>query len=413
MLVKQKKKYILLIFALCLLLFSCEEDIDNAERIGNGEIIFDDIEASYVAPLINTRTTLAEIEEELAEPIAELEADGVFLSTDLNDQYFIRFDSTVESGRLNEFYEIPTTFFSESLIIPQDVKDQINSLPVGLTFDGLWDTTLSITIQDPSFQAQLELIELSQGDLDVAFSHNINQDLSINVTMTSVTDTRTGDTLKIDFNSNPSTSTTPLTNHSIDLLDETGNRNRFQLNIKLSGTVTNANLIGEEVNIDFTFGNFFLEYLEGLVREVDVEVPPASLEFDLLNDIGLVEGLRVANPIIEINAFSTLGMPARMGFNTLEFGYPDGSTEDLILTETFSLNGVQNRSDIPNNPNFSRFIVNRDNSRIDELITTSPNALNYDIDLRAGNGTVPEFFFLSSESIITADIATILPLDCK
>lgn len=412
-------KTLVLVTMMSLLLFSCKKDIEELRKIGNGEFAVVDWEPTFVAPLINTRTTLGEAYTKLNSAIKDLEEDNLYLSINSEDVFELEYKSSVYSPSLNGFYDIPTINKQMEVVVPQETIDAIGALPVGLPLtSSIYDTTLYFDIE-PSYGALLEYIHTSGGEVNVTYNHNFNQEMGMNIKIRSITNRSTTDTLSFNFDgqaSAPSQSlNATLDNHLINLKATDPNTqadiyNHLEIYVSLDGRVTNPTLSGNKFTIDFEIGSYFIDYIQGYLGVFNVNLPTGEYTLDIFEDLDL-EGNHFKNPSVYLGVNSTLGLPLTLTIDSLDFNYENDGYKSLgVEGDVVNVIGVDYLSDIPSNPGYSEYLINSA-SQLDELLNTKPVDLKHKFIVSSfeQNQANKYSFFLKDTSHVRVDVTAKLP----
>ena len=402
-----------------LLLFGCKKDIDELNKIRNGDFEIVDWEPTFVAPLIDTRTTLGEVYTQLDSAIKDLEDDSLFLSINDDDVFEIEYRFPFKSPSLKEFYEVPRASSQLEVVIPQQYLDAISVLPVGFPItSSIFDTTLLFDIE-PQYGALLEYVEVSGGEINIDYSHNFNQDLGMVITLRSITEKGTNDTMKLEMLGtalNPTSSVSRnIDNHNIKLVTtdlDTGEEiyNQLEIHVAMKGKVTNATLSGDRFIIDFSIGDYIIDYVQGYLGAFDVNLPSGEFTIDIFDKIDL-NGIYFKEPSINLDIKSTLGLPMRLTIDTLAFGYESNELKSLGLDgDIIDINGLNDRSEFPNNPALSDYLIDN-TSQLDELLTSEPQKLIYNFNVSSVPSANPDKynFFLLDTSHVAVDVTANLP----
>ena len=408
-------KKIIAISCFALLFLSCKKDQDELKKLSNEQFTIVNFEPTFVAPLVNTETTLGEIYREVDTLVQKLETDkNLKISINSENLFVLSYAGSVETGDVNDYYQIPDTSQTISLTVPEDVRTTIAALPVGATFTNIWDTTFTFKLS-PDFDALLEEVKFNNGQIAMNFSNDFNQEVTVVATITSLIDDNTGDTVKFNF-ATPGTRTQDISDHTANLFSSilTGDNryNRFEANIKVSGRVINPTLTGNSVDLSIAISDLGISYVQGFLGDFNANIPSGEIAFDIFTPEE-VTGFHFRDPKITFTPSSTAGIPFTMEIDTLDVGYPDGTEATLgVNGQTHNVDGVTNVSSIPNNPAISAPFIVDNTSQLDELLTTSPNKLIYAVDIVSNPMGSDRFaFFIDERSKLKVDILAELPVD--
>lgn len=404
----------LLWIPLLLIFLGCQKDLTELNQILDKDITFVNWEPTLVAPIINTKTTLGEMFGEIDTLVERLEEEQnvrIFINQD--NLFTASFKDTVSSPRLNDFYAIPATNDNFEVIVPPSVLNSIGNLSVGSPIPS-WDTTLFLVI-NASRNAQMEILELSSGNLEVGFSHNFNQDLELTVTLKKVTNKSTNSEVELFFDGQ-GTQREVLDNHRANLVNQNTNPTEFntiEVFVQVGGTVTNNGLSGDRFSVDFGLDDYFIEFVSGFLGDFIAPIPLDSLELTLFEEIDL-NNFSFNDPRVTFTPISTAGLDLILEARNIELFYNDrpNNTVNFTNRELVAF-GVENRSDVPNNPRVSSGLqLNNTNSNIADLLTSEPDGVIYDLNVTQGDpmSRLPSEFFLTSLSQVDVEIEAELPL---
>lgn len=409
------------IAVLALIFFSCKKDQEDFKKLQDGDFTIENWEPTYVVPLVNTETTMGEIFSSVDTLIERLETDkNLTISVNEDNLFVLSYDASVETDNINTYYKIPDVDENISLTIPPTALLGLSSLPVGTTFSDIWDTTFTFKLS-PDYNALLEEAIFDGGEL--TFTHtgtNINQQIDILLTVKSIINETSGDTVKLNLDYSPANSgssvTEVFTNHNADFRDENligdDQFNKFQVNIKVSGTKINPIVTGSNIELTATASDFNLCYVQGFLGEFDTKIDSGIVAFDIFSGENL-DGIHFRDPKVIFDFESTAGLPMTAEIIDLSLGYEDSTKQTLgVDGEEASNAGIDDLSDIPNNPARNSYVVDN-SSQLDELLFSSPNKLIYDLDAKsafsAPNGNFR--FFLDKRSKVKMNILAELPVD--
>ena len=410
------KKKIVYISMVAIAFFACKKDLEEMKTLEEKGAYVVPWNPTFVAPLIDTKTTLGQAYEKFTDGIKRLEDEGIKLKIRNDGVFEASYDYTYETGGMNKYYTIPTKTQKTSLKIPQYARNTINTLPVGASLDKVWDSTFYVDIEAP-YGAELEFIETSAGKIDLALSHDLNQNLGLQVTFKSIKNISTGQVLGASLTNSGDVSKLRLNNHRVNLtyIDQSNvaRFNRFEVYVKTTGTSTSKTLTGNGFDLDVTIGDYYLKYIKGFLGIFDAELATGNDKFDFFED-NKFEGIFFSEPKMKFKFESTVGMPMKMVVEKMEFGYPNGSIEQILKPNQKSvyINGVSNIADIPNNPTITNDFLDKDNSRIAELLNSQPNSVMYKLDFKSTTDIVGKknSFFLKDTSQVRIISTAELPM---
>lgn len=409
------------ILLLSLFFLSCKKDQEDFQKLKDGDFTVVNWEPTYVVPLVNTETTLGQIYSELDTLIQRLDDDNnLTISIDENNLFVLSYDASLETGDINDYYNLNDVDETFLLTIPPSVIASLSALPVGQTFSGIWDTTFTFDLTPPE-AALLEEVLLDGGD--ITFEHegtDINQNLDVDITIKSIVNRTSGDTVRLEADYSPVGINTPgmetFSDHRADFRDESlvGNDqfNKFQVNVKVGGQIINPTLSGSQIELRATATNFNLCFVQGFLGKFSTKIDSGTVTFNIFDGENL-DGIHFRDPKVIFDFESTAGLPMTAEILGLSLGYADGSAATLgVDGETTTNSGITSLSDIPNNPALNQYVVDN-TSQLDELLFTSPNKLIYDIQARSTEETSSGVFrfFLDKRSKIKMNVLAELPVD--
>ena len=345
------KRKLLYLSIATLFFVACKKDLDDIKKIKKDGVTLVDWNPTFVAPLVNSRSTLGQGFDNFTEQIKELENSGLKIKQRNDGVFVVCYDFELESQRMNDYYVLPRHDENISLVVSEEKLNDIKSLPVGSSIDGIWDSTFAFDMTPP-YGALLELLETSGGSIDLDFSHNFNQDLGLEVTFRSVKDRSTNNMLTTTLSGSTDQESILIDNHRfnltyVDPIDGQTKYNRIEINVRTVGTITHDNLTGDRFGMDLSIGDYYLKYVQGYLGEFSTELKVGVDTFDFFDNINL-EGMYLKEPKLKMDFESTIGMPMILKIDTFAFGYQNGTIESLGVEVETNLIKALNWCDVAN-----------------------------------------------------------------
>jgi hypothetical protein len=354
-------------------------------------ISFEPISPSFVFPLINDTITIQNILEQ---------SDSISLiQENLDHSFSILFRDTIDAGFATDQFSIPDQVFVESFTVPSILPT--SSLPLGIfgPFTSEFNENIETTTEAAD-TVELKRIDFLSGTLQIRLTNTFQHSVNVNLTMTSLID-NLGDTLKIII---PLTSAgTPdalydssinLANYYFDCYDITADvYNNFSY--KLSASIESSGgpiSAGDNVDIRVSVTNTAFERITG---KIDYSFDQANQSFNTefaQSTLDIEQHLE--DPKIKFQFINTYGIPMSVTFPQFQLDNADNTPFNLV-TSTNNDGDLQIGSGIANvitpittigqQPVISNFVLNRDNSNIENAFDVAPTAINFGASFSVGD----------------------------
>lgn len=376
--------------------------VDDYKKIDT--IRIEPISPSYGFPLVNSTVSIADLLQAVdSSDFVEVRDDRIFL------KFSQEMDFNVD---LNSF-EVPDKEFSGTLPV----------LPSTESYDYYYPDYATI-----ENESQIKSIKLKGGNLTIGFQRDfIDDDVSIRLVLHSLTNTQNPDSIEItpDWSSNPYESET-----SIDLADAVLNLsfedpdspgemlyNTFSYAIELSSTGATTG----EVITNISFSSIEFEKFTGLIR-YELEMPTQELDLEAFSSV--IDGeIYLKNPSLGLNLGTSFGVPSSIEISQIKFA---NSNNEMLLEnvgtpqENTFLLGAGNKNFLPfatsENPWVNQsYILNADNSNIDQILPFAPNKVFLDGKFLLGDTDAthddPHDFFVNDTSTFNLNLDIEVPLE--
>ncbi len=155
--------------------------------------------------------------------------------------------------------------------------------------------------------------------------------------------------------------------------------------------------------------DWVLNQVQGEWQNINVPLESNELEVDLYNS--QVEGdLYLSNPQLIISVDNSFGVPVVMSMQYFQVIMEDGSTVDLeggLIDEGFYIDAP----DHAGGNKVSTFVMNRENSNIEDIFNASPSKLVYQPNLIVAPGSQPSTGFITNTSQVDVQVRFELPVE--
>ena len=254
---------------------------------------------------------------------------------------------------------------------------------------------------------EINLINLSSGNIDFNYSSTVNTSLQLMIEIPSLIDPFGmvfSEIIEINNtqSSGPQMLSFSIDNYSFDLSESS---NQIQLNyssqIMGSNTFESFNE-NDEIQIDFGLQNIDFSYVEGYFGQIyqDIEADELDLDLNVLEDIS--SGIYLENPNLRFTVDNNIDVPLEIDLDLI------GVNEN----ETLALNGpnIQSQGLMSSYTDF-----NNSNSQLSDLIAMSPSQIIYSGSVVSNPGGNIEGVLnsISSGSNVSVGFEMDLPLNLR
>ncbi len=387
-------KAIIGVFALAGLFNGCA-DYD----IFNDDVIIDPVSPSFGFPILNSETEIADLlDTEDTQSLSYIQAR--------NDSLFILYNEEIF---YNPRLQMPSETFS--LTIPV----------VAESFDVVYENYAIL-----GSSSEMKQVLLKSGLIQIEFEKDFPEDIDVSLGIPKLTFDGEPVTVSADWTENPQSSIheLELTDGLIDLFRVEDNDtiyNVFTYDITLTSSGDAAGEMTTRVSIQAPQYKKMIGYVE-----TTGEIETRELVFDIFENVIDSPYFYFDNAALEFEIGSSVGVPFAFSIDTLFFEGLDGDIITLVNVDelpeedeswTNFIVGEKNYPAYATDEQgyaFSRFLLNKENSNIDELFTTIPKKMvfagGYDIGAFNPDDQIEyihDFFVLDTS---TVHINTILEL---
>jgi len=258
----------------------------------------------------------------------------------------------------------------------------------------------------------LKQLDFGQGILQVHIEHNSTEDvlISLNMPRTSKNGVPFQKVFRVNYSGSSVTvfdTIFDLAQYKSDLTGSSGQGSNM-MNINYSSTGVTSGQPAPMNTFKVDFNNLAFNYLGGYLGKIDLG--------DFSDSLGMIAfenfrtgGIKFEEPKIIITTENGFGIPCLMSFNEFS-GTRSGVTTKLTGDLVDKGMIVEAAKDTLNNA-VSIENINDENSNLTDFLFSPPNALKFDIDLKANpaNDTTA-YNFVSSKSELIGNIDIELPL---
>ncbi|MEO5570308.1 MAG: hypothetical protein ABIT08_14030 [Bacteroidia bacterium] len=337
------------------------------------------------------------------------ESDSGILVVDQNNFCTLIYSGKALQMRASEMISVPDQDVTQTVLLNDSIATLLNQIGT-ITFSYSQNIDFSM-----SQGIQLDSMFLKSGMMNTHFKSRIPADITITVTIPTLT--LNGNAFSESFELNY-TGSLPVTsqignsmdNYKMDLTNGGIAHNQLKVNYTVAVTTTGTLIHGSDnLDIDFHFKNPKYSKLFGYFGQQTMLSPQDTINISLFNATG-GGAFKIANPEIKVDFVNSFGFPVRakiiemkgMNGNLTGFVVASGIPDPLpIISPNISQIGQQLTGS---------FTMNKSNSNVQALITTQPkyiisrtqNEINPD-------GNTGENFVLDT-SKLTINMEVKLPL---
>jgi hypothetical protein len=368
----------------------------------------------------------------LAIPLVSAEIDV----QDMLDRDTSGLISAGSGGELLLAYTMPTFSVSsqEVLTLDNSISFTVNSspasgLPPSPNYSG------SLTAADTSlytftFPANEEITSIEYGQgvggnhplMIISVSNEFNHDLELVITIPSLEQSsgnNWSDTISVSANSLGQT-TLDMSNYTMDLTKGSLGFNELviQFAITLNGTGQSISPT-DKVGIDFQMTDIeAFDVVNGDFKNQQIPIAEDSIIFNIFQASESAIDFVLTNPSIEFNIVNSFGFGSQLAMT--EFYSQDSSGSIFNLTYDSAATNLQaapfnfptvSKPVIQGDSTLTNIVVNKTNSNIVDLISTTPKQLNYAPSFEINPNTGPNTNYITSNSQMTINSEITLPLE--
>jgi hypothetical protein len=379
----------ILVFLIALSLTSCYKDRFDLNRLEKGGEWSPDL----AAPLINSSLTLKDILDDYDHDNLITEDGSGFLT--------LLYTRNVFSKTAEELIVFPDTIMNSSFNF-----SVTGSLPFGTDITAPFQL-ISYSFNMP-YNATIDELDVKGGMFNfVLFSPDLNHNATVNVNIPSATLGGVPFNKDIDFTAGSASSQ----NMSLDgykiIFDNTGgNHNRLDIiyTVTLHGS-GGQNNSPYTINLGESFTNIKFSKILGDLKQISFDFPKDTINIRIFNNNvhGMID---FNNPMINLFAYNSFGMPVDVNFNNFIAVNPPGAITLINLPSPWHISAPSVIGQITS----TDYHLNKTNSNIWDAIASSPEYFVADIKGSSNPGGGISNNFALDTSRLNVDAQVELPL---
>ena len=378
-----------------ILLASCNVD----------ELEFDDIQITGGVdfPLGEIKYTMRELIEEQDDDELELKEDSISLLS-------LYYTDTISYDADDEFVKVEEISESGSFsTIPVDVGPA--TINISERFSRSYETRND---------EELDSLFYNTGNLALTVTSTANATLNYTITFENTRVVGPPETPIIFtgtiVGSGADNQLRSLVNHVTRLTDPSGS-NDYIINFDASiGLAAGQSLNGtEQISFDFTYINRTFNTIYGKFDQDTIQIDNQTLDIEFFRDTG-DKGIFFGNPIIRFTLDNSFGIPISADFSGIYGSNEDGSNQAFLTGAITEVPLPEMASADLNNPGDvaqSIIEINRDNSNIVNLLSTSPGQLIFDVQGISNLNNPNQLNFVQPGNEINGLIEIEIPMEVR
>ncbi len=387
----------LLLLAISLSIPGCKYEYFEVNKLSD-EIRY---EADWAIPLAHSQLDVEDILARFDESdIFEIDANGMLAVVYYSTLFSISGADLIPLA--DQTFNAPGAPLAPSEIITlQTVGNNVTRNPPPITYNF-----------SPPNGEDLTSVTFSNGSLDFVLNNSIPHGGSITITIPEMKDLGANPfTVNFPFTASASgqTFSAPMTGYTMDLTKggTTSNQIDVQLAMVYQGSGATA-IITQTTDLSMTLAGMSFSLIRGDFKSQSIVSGPDQVKVKIFENS--VEGnLYFDDPKMKFFFFNTYGAGVQVTVNQLEAYLPStGATIPIVGLGTL-LN--VNPSPNPGVEQVDSFVIDKNNSNIQNCLDLSTTIINYDVSGIANPGTGPFNNFATDSSKLRLDVKLELPLD--
>lgn len=363
-------------------------------------------DVEMVAPVVRTTLTLGDI---LPDSLTTVNPDSSII---------LSFDNTVYRFSLDTLVDVPDTTINFSYTTP---SVQTDIAPGGQIY------TLTDDFDYEIDDVELHELKIRSGQIDVVMTSSVPEAITVTYTLTSSGFQNTNGPPLVVVSTVPAAppggtstlvETHDISGYHLDLTGPTQTEfNKLTTNLVIQNAVTSDTLHvtgGMTVSVDNSFVDVIPEYARGYFGSRDIDIDPATEEFDAFNRV-IGGSLDIDDIDVELEIRNGVGVDATATIHQLSaINSNSGAAVNLNHSSIGNIISIDRAED------FNGWIdvktwnaqMNPANSNIDQFFETLPNQMGYDLDILInplGNVSGSNDFIYYESELVT-DLKVNIPL---
>lgn len=396
-----KKLYSVLLSVLLLTVFSgCFKDtIEDLNNIKGVQAT-----ATFTAPLISSSLSLKDIYESYSKnALIKEQSDHLLV-------FIYRAEATVNSDTLIKFDATSSDFDFQMTPAMIAIFQSVGSF--GFSIDD------SLKLPN-NRNEQIKRVIVKNGQFSVAFESEYKHNISVTIKYPFITKNGVPVEEVVNVNYDPNdypkkvTHILKLEGYEIDFTRGgiTTNTIPFVYDVQVTQLPGNPTLTTEKLSVNQTF--YINEYslIEGYLGRFTILDEPQKIDIDLFEN-SIAGQVFLANPRLVIRLYNTFGVPVTGTISELQVKDYNGLDFPVIIApfqDTFSFA----HPSAPGQIGVSEFIIDRNNSNIDDVINSRPKQISFRIKAEGNYRQEVTNNFITDTSLFKVDFDSEIPFDIK
>jgi hypothetical protein len=396
-----KKLYSITLSALLLMVFSsCLKDtLDEISGIKGVQAT-----GSFSAPILSSTLTLKDLYESYSQTaLIKEQSDNLLV-------FVYRAQDTIVPDKLVQFPSTSSDF-------------ELQMTPAMITiFEavGDFDFTIDDSLKLPTpNNEQIRRLNVKDGKFDITFVSEYKHNITITISYPSITKNGLPITEVVNVNYDPLDypktvrRTVNLSGYDVDFTrgGVTSNSLPFSYKVEVTRLPANATLPTEKLAVNQIFSINGYNLVEGYLGRFTILDEPNVIDIDLFSN-SLAGQIFLADPRLVIRLYNTFGVPITGTISDLKVIDQSGNNFPVTIQpfqDTFSFANPAG----PGQIGVSEFIIDRNNSNLDDVINSRPKQIVF--RLKAEANYREDFInnFLLDTSLFAVDFDSEIPFDIK
>jgi hypothetical protein len=396
-----KKLYSITLSALLLMVFSsCLKDtLDEISGIKGVQAT-----GSFSAPILSSTLTLKDLYESYSQTaLIKEQSDNLLV-------FVYRAQDTIVPDKLVQFPSTSSDF-------------ELQMTPAMITiFEavGDFDFTIDDSLKLPTpNNEQIRRLNVKDGKFDITFVSEYKHNITITISYPSITKNGLPITEVVNVNYDPLDypktvrRTVNLSGYDVDFTrgGVTSNSLPFSYKVEVTRLPANATLPTEKLAVNQIFSINGYNLVEGYLGRFTILDEPNVIDIDLFSN-SLAGQVFLADPRLVIRLYNTFGVPITGTISDLKVIDQSGNNFPVTIQpfqDTFSFANPAG----PGQIGVSEFIIDRNNSNLDDVINSRPKQIVF--RLKAEANYREDFInnFLLDTSLFAVDFDSEIPFDIK
>ncbi len=376
----------------------------------------DDLDFDNIEIPLNTvfAFNLGEITYNLGDIIDKQTGDTLDLQEDSSTSLLTLFyHDTISYNVSDDFIQIGDINVGDTITIPPATGPIAVNLNQSFEFQ-----------YDPDDEEQMDSLFYMNGELSITTNSNINGNVSYTYTILNTVNIRNNVPVSISGTINGRGSDTPPAISLVDhktFLTNSSDDNSFTVTLDFTITLNAMQSIvaNDFISFDLTYRNQTFNLIYGKFGQDTVRVGDQSIEIDFFSQVAR-EGIKFGNPSMAFEFRNSFGIPMALDFSGLA-GEGENGENRVSLTGSIVRNPpVIEGSDInspgpgiPGEVARSMIEINRSNSNLVNLLSSSPKNLVFNVNGRSNPANLSALNYVQPSSEFIAYVTMEFPMEVQ